>query len=107
MSAAARVPADKLTAQQLEKLLHDMREFRAEAVKVRKKLMAEWKPHIHVKEFEYSAGNMAAYIGLRRHDLRDIQSRLAAMGLSSLGRTEGHVLANLDAVIHALEALNG
>ncbi|HEU0187813.1 MAG TPA: pyruvate kinase, partial [Gallionellaceae bacterium] len=51
--------------------------------------------------------NMGAYIGLRRHDLRHFQEQLAALGLSSLGRTERHVLANLDAVIHALGALAG
>jgi pyruvate kinase len=104
---AAKTPADKINAQQLEKLLRDLRHFRAEAGKTKKKLLANWKPHIKDREFSSSAGNMAAYIGLRRHDLSEIQNRLAAIGLSSLGRTEGHVLANLDAVIHALEALSG
>ncbi|HEY0665763.1 MAG TPA: pyruvate kinase [Gallionella sp.] len=103
----AKTPPDKLKAQQLEKLLHELRHFRTEAEKTRKKLLVDWKPRIGDKEFVSSAGNMAAYIGLRRHDLSEIQTLLAAIGLSSLGRTEGHVLANLDAVIHALEALAG
>lgn len=105
--AAAKISAAKVSAQRLEKLLRDLRHLRAEVAKTRKKLIAEWKPQIKARDFQSSAANMAAYIGLRRHDLGDIQSQLAAMGLSSLGRTEGHVLANLDAVIHALEALNG
>jgi len=105
--AAARSIAEKLTAQQLERLLRDLHKLRAEVAKTRKKLMAEWKPLLKVRGANPSLANMAAYIGLRRHDLSNIQSHLAAMGLSSLGRTEGHVLANLDAVIHALEALNG
>ena len=105
--AAAKTPADRINAQRLEKLLRELKHFRAEVAKTKKKLMTEWKQQINLHEFESSAGNMAAYIGLRRHDLSEIQSQLAAMGLSSLGRTEGHVLANLDAVIHALEALNG
>jgi len=104
---AAKTSAEKINTQQLEKLLHDLRHFRAEVGKTKKKLLADWKPHIHDREFVSSAGNMAAYIGLRRHDLSEIQTLLAAIGLSSLGRTEGHVLANLDAVIHALEALSG
>jgi len=98
---------DKIKAQQLEKLLHDLRHFRAEVAKTKKKLMTNWKPHINTRDFQSSAGNMAAYIGLRRHDLSEVQTLLAAFGLSSLGRTEGHVLANLDAVIHSLEALAG
>lgn len=105
--AAARSTPEKITAQQLEKLLRDLHQLRDEVAKTRKKLMASWKPLLKSRDANPSIGNMAAYIGLRRHDLCDIQSRLAAMGLSSLGRTEGHVLANLDAVIHALEALNG
>lgn len=104
---AAKPSADKITAQQLEKLLHELQQLRAEVGKTKKKLLAGWKPQIGNNEFNSSAGNMAAYIGLRRHDLSEIQNRLAAIGLSSLGRTEGHVLANIDAVIHALEALSG
>ena len=106
MSAAITSP-DKIKAQQLEKLLHDLRHFRAEVAKTKKKLMVNWKPEINIRAFQSSAGNMAAYIGLRRHDLSEVQVLLSAFGLSSLGRTEGHVLANLDAVIYALEALTG
>ncbi len=105
--SAEKEPADKINVQQLEKLLRDLRHIRAEVAKTKKKMMSDWKPLINKRGFQSSAGNMAAYIGLRRRDLSETQLRLAAMGLSSLGRTEGHVLANLDAVIHALEALNG
>ena len=45
-----------------------------------------------------SARNLVHYLALRQHDLRDLQVQLARMGLSSLGRTESHVLAGLDAV---------
>jgi hypothetical protein len=34
---------------------------------------------------------------LRGHDLRDLQDQLAALGLSSLGGSEGHVEASVDA----------
>jgi pyruvate kinase len=105
--SVANISPDKIKAQQLEKLLHDLRHFRAEVAKTKKKLMANWKPQINVRSFQSSAGNMSAYIGLRRHDLSEVQALLSAFGLSSLGRTEGHVLANLDAVIYALEALAG
>jgi pyruvate kinase len=38
-----------------------------------------------------SAVNLAHYLGLRKQDLRHLQLELAALGLSSLGRCEGHV----------------
>src|SRR5262245_17208708 len=46
--------------------------------------------------------NLIHYLGLRRHDLRPVQMQLAALGLSSLGRAESHVLGNLDAVLRLL-----
>src|SRR5512138_2935403 len=91
----------------LAHLLAHLQQVREETLSTQKLCMEEWKPYIHKREFVESAKNMAAYIGLRRHDLRHYQEQLAALGLSSLGRTEGHVLANLDAVIHALGALAG
>lgn len=99
--------SDTPDEKQLRALLADLKHFRTEAKKASKDSLKAWRPHIHWRGFLPSACNMGAYIGLRRHDLRGIQSMLAALGLSSLGRTEGHVLANLDAVIYALEALSG
>ncbi|QLF69307.1 pyruvate kinase [Peteryoungia desertarenae] len=51
--------------------------------------------------------NLAHYLALRRKDLRILQRRLMALGLSSLGRLEGRVLPTLDAVAHALASLAG
>lgn len=42
-----------------------------------------------------SMENLIHYLALRRHDLRSVQSELAGLGLSSLGRSEGHVLGSL------------
>ena len=58
-------------------------------------------------ERKKSACNLLHYIALRGEDLRDLQDRLAVMGLSSLGRSESHVLYNLDAVLGILEDLAG
>jgi pyruvate kinase len=52
-----------------------------------------------------SALNLLHYVALRRHDLRNLQDRLTDLGLSSLGRAEGCVLANLDAVLQILQHL--
>ncbi|WP_206078291.1 pyruvate kinase [Poseidonocella sp. HB161398] len=51
--------------------------------------------------------NLAAYLALRRRDLTGLQAGLAGLGLSSLGRSEAHVLGTLDAVTAALAALAG
>jgi pyruvate kinase len=53
------------------------------------------------------ARNLAHYLALRRHDLRPLQERLAALGLSSLGRAEPQVLASVDRVIEVLQRLAG
>lgn len=46
-----------------------------------------------------SAANLVHYVELRNHDVRDVQERLVALGLSSLGRAEAHVLATVEAVL--------
>jgi pyruvate kinase len=54
-----------------------------------------------------SARNLAHYLALRRHDVRQLQSQLALLGLSSLGRTESHVLNAVQTVHRVLNALLG
>ncbi len=54
-----------------------------------------------------SAANLVHYLELRHHDVRDLQARLAAAGLSSLGRSEAHVLATIEEVLSVLSRLNG
>jgi pyruvate kinase len=49
-----------------------------------------------------SARNLLHYLGLRRHDARQVQRDLATLGLSSLGRAESHVLASVDSVLDIL-----
>ncbi|MCL4244265.1 MAG: pyruvate kinase [Candidatus Dadabacteria bacterium] len=49
-----------------------------------------------------SAENLLHYLALRRHDLREIQSELAELGLSSLGRSESHVSATIESVLNTL-----
>ncbi|MFO7954733.1 pyruvate kinase [Thioalkalivibrio sp.] len=52
-----------------------------------------------------SAANLAHYLALRGEDLRPLQDRLLRLGLSSLGRSESHVMAALDKVIGVLGAI--
>jgi pyruvate kinase len=55
----------------------------------------------------HSAANLAHYLAMRRFDVRRLQERLARIGLSSLGRAESHVLANVDKVLGLLHVLAG
>jgi pyruvate kinase len=66
-----------------------------------------WRPRIIRREFASGALNLAHYLSFRETDLRPLQRRLMAMGLSSLGRAESHVLATLDAVGAAIAAILG
>jgi pyruvate kinase len=53
------------------------------------------------------ASNLLHYLGLRSRDVRPLQTRLMALGLSSLGRSEAHALATIDAVLGVLRRLAG
>lgn len=57
--------------------------------------------------YQASAANLLGYLALRRHDIRVLQTRLAALGLSSLGRCESDVLGSVDRVIQVLKQLAG
>jgi pyruvate kinase len=63
-------------------------------------------PGLH-GEHAAAARNLAHYLALRRHDLRAIQTQLRERGLATLARTEGHVLASIDAVRCVLYGLLG
>lgn len=54
-----------------------------------------------------SGRNLLHYAALRSRDLRATQRQLAVRGLSTLGRCESHVLANLEAVLKILWRMTG
>ena len=64
-----------------------------------------WRPWIGRDSFRASAANLAAYLALRRRDLRSLQLALMPLGLSSLGRCESRVRESLDAVVSALGSI--
>lgn len=67
----------------------------------------KWQDWAIRPDFVASAENLAAYLALRRYDLRATQRELMALGLSSLGRLESRVLPTLQAVRAALAAFVG
>lgn len=69
--------------------------------------MAGWAPMLQRAEFHASARNLADWLALRSTDLAALQDPLAQLGLSTLGRLDGHVRPSVDAVIAVLAALSG
>jgi len=88
-------------------LLQSLLKLREEIVRVSDEILSGWEPGIHRTNFLPSARNLATYLALRQHDLRATQALLVPWGLSSLGRSEAHVLASIDAVITSLGAIVG
>lgn len=68
--------------------------------------LAGWIAAVHPSQAA-SARNLAHYLAMRSVDARGLQDRLARLGLSSLGRAESHVMANVDKVIGLLHVLLG
>ncbi len=88
---------------------HRLEEIAAEVAALRRRVAAggkvlnrTWRRRIARRSFAPSALNLAHYLVFRQIDLRLLQRRLMALGLSSLGRAESRVLATLDAVGAAL-----
>ncbi|MBN9888069.1 pyruvate kinase [Salipiger abyssi] len=91
-------------AAELEGLLS---ELRASVIAEAEGTLSGWAPALHDTAFRERAENLAQYLALRKRDLTDVQAALSALGLSSLGRAEAHVIATLDSVIATLQALEG
>jgi pyruvate kinase len=85
----------------LQLILEALERLHAEVLTDSVRRLHKHRHTVHGKAWR-SAANLAHYLALRQHDLRDLQDQLALHGLSSLGRSEGHVLHTLNAVGDAL-----
>jgi pyruvate kinase len=95
--------APQAAATRLAQRLHDeLTEIRSAVCRDGDAHMEQWLPRLKNCQFVASARNLAHYLSLRQFDLRDMQPALASLGLSTLGRSEAHVLPTLDAVLGAL-----
>jgi len=86
----------------LYELLSTVRALRDDILVESEEVYHSWHSRIERSAFVPSAQNLAAYLALRRRDLRSLQASLMRWGLSSLGRSESRVLATLDAVVASL-----
>jgi pyruvate kinase len=89
----------------LRALLAEVQALREDVEKKGAELRRDWVPA--AEQATSRATNLSHYIALRSHDLNDLQLRLAARGLSSLGRSEAKVAATLDVLIVTLRRLTG
>jgi pyruvate kinase len=96
-------PADR--AASVSTLLHDLDALR-QALLQAERAAAPWLSTVHPLQAA-GAHNLVHFLAMRQHDLRDLQSQLAHLGLSSLGRAEPHVLTSVERVRAALRALAG
>lgn len=83
---------------QLAHLATELAALEAEIEGVGAARLAAWAPRLRRPEFRASAANLAHYLALRAADRTALQRRLRMVGLSSLGRSDGHVLATIRAV---------
>lgn len=98
-------PPPALASEALDGLSLELQELRQELLADEAQL-ADALGAVHPKNVA-SARNLAHYLALRRHDLRGLQLSLARAGLSSLGRSEPHVLVTIDRVIAMLALARG
>ena len=94
--AATTAPSPRGLAGELEALRDEMRRRHVASEKVFARVHPEHRP---------GAVNLVDYLTLRRYDLRALQQGLAELGLSSLGRSEEHVLTTLERVLATLRLL--
>lgn len=92
------------TARRLQETLSDLRD---KMVRDADQILSDWRPSIAREDILPSVENLANYLAFRKHDLREMQKDLVALGLSSIGRNEAHVRSSLDAVIASLAVIAG
>jgi pyruvate kinase len=90
---------------QVQALLGELTDLRSDMLQLEAEYRAKTAA-VH-PAYQRSAGNLFHYLALRKRDMRPLQDSLAALGLSSLGRSESHALASVHAVLAVLHQLAG
>ncbi len=91
---------DELGYKTVNRLIDELQHIRVDLLEAEKRfaqLIASTDP-----SWRESARNLVHYLALRRFDMRELQADLAEIGVSSLGRSEGHVLITIESVLNIL-----
>ena len=105
--AALMPPKTGSDLEEIRALLAEVKALREDVKLKGAELRSDWGAKEDKTKASSRVLNLSHYIALRTHDLTDLQGRLAARGLSSLGRSESHVAEALDALIATLKRLSG
>jgi pyruvate kinase len=97
--------AARLASKSIAHLIAVVSECRDEALRMERRFARDIGL-VH-PTYRRSARNLLHYLALRQRDIRPMQTQLAALGLSSLGRCEANTLAGLNAVLGVLTRLEG
>ncbi len=87
----------------LYKIWEELLVIRKELIIADKKY--DYKNHQIIETHISSARNLIQYLALRQHDIRNLQLDLTNWGISSLGRVERKVQANVDTVLMIISHL--
>ena len=93
--------------EELRALLAEVKAVRDDVARKGAELRSAWGVGADGSKATPRVLNLSRYLALRERDLTDLQYRLAARGLSSLGRSESHVELALDTLIATLNRLTG
>jgi pyruvate kinase len=96
---------DRSDSALLKPLIEELSAIRSDMVQIEHRFKRELA--LVQATYSQSARNLLHYVALRRRDVRGLQQKLAMLGLSSLGRSESHVMANIDNVLGLLQRLDG
>ena len=102
MSVSVKKPPPATACEELITELENLRQAMAEEAAAGAEVILGLPP-----ERQRSAENLLHYLAVGKQDLESLQVRLASLGLSSLGRSEAHVMATLNSVLHNLYLLDG
>jgi pyruvate kinase len=105
MRQSGRLQADTWNEKACKVLMDQLWSVRASMLE-KEATLAHWLESVD-PGYRASARNLAHYLALRQSDRRPLQEELARIGVSSLGRAESNVLANLDKVLGILHRLTG
>jgi pyruvate kinase len=92
-------------ALEIESLISRLQPIRLEVLQAEQHFQKELD-HVYLGNLQ-SARNLAHYLSLRRHDIRELQEDLGRLALTSLGHLESHVIATLDALLALLHKIAG
>src|SRR5712692_1587791 len=88
-----------LGGEEFQILGRQLNAFYVNIIELAQKAKGNFRLRIKEKENKCSRDNLLCYLALRKHDLSDLQLRLAEQGLSSLGMLEGEVLVSIEQVL--------